>query len=126
MAQTTTIATASLTAGAAAMGGPISQVFSELALMTAIMGAGGGLTLGLATKGTPWRDVARGVALGALLAGGFGVIAPWVVSKWMQIPIDTANPNPSIFGACSFVIGLAQDFILDKMTRVKDQGNDGD
>ena len=114
MSSNTPLVTASATAMAAAAGGPISEVFTELALMTAIMGGAGGLTLSLAVRGRGFKATGRSVALGGLLAAGFGAISPALAGQFMNIQIGN---NVQALAAASFAIGMGQDIIAARITK---------
>lgn len=108
---TATVATVGAIA-AAATGGELAQVFNELLVVMAIMGAFGGLTHGLAMQ-LPWREIVRGVTLGVLLAGGIGVLGPYVASAIMGVEIVASEGGVRALAATSFLIGFAQNFIID-------------
>ena len=101
-------------AGAAAMaGGPLAQVFNELALVLAIMGAAGGATFGLANR-LPLIEVARGILLGALMASGLGVLLPNVLSPWIGVDALTTVP---VLAGCAYFAGFVQDVLISKLRR---------
>lgn len=109
--QTTSLSLAAGAVGAAVVGGPLSQVFHELALVMAIMGAAGGLTWGLANR-HPWRNAARGVVLGALLAFGFGLASPNILDAVFSIKFAPGGSSASWLASCAFFVGLSQDAVL--------------
>lgn len=94
--------------------GPLAEVFSELFLMTAIMGAGGGLTLALSIRGRSFMDTIRSIFVGALLAGGFGVISPPVVAKLFDIEV---GGSVQFLAAASFIIGMGQDMVSARLKK---------
>lgn len=98
---------------AAAAGGPLAEVFNELSLVLAVMGGIGGMARGLAIK-TPWREVLRGVTLGALLATGLGVLLPLLVGPWLGQGVAS---SPAALAACAFVVGFLQDIFIDRLNR---------
>ena len=111
---TTTLTAAAGAAIAAGTAGPLSQVFSELTAVLVIMGAGGGVTWGLANR-RGWRETARGLILGALLAAGFGTMAPHLV-QWVTGLEFQPNGNATHWlASCAFFLGLAQDVIFAKL-----------
>jgi hypothetical protein len=98
-------------AAAALAGGPLAEVFNELALVLALMGAAGGMSRGLAIA-LPWREVARGVVLGALLATGLGVLLPHLLGPW--IGQSGAVTVPAL-AACAFLAGFLQDILVARL-----------
>ena len=98
---------------AAAAGGPLEQVFTELALMLVLMGAGGGATRGLAIR-LPFLEVLRGITLGGLLAGGLGVLLPHILRPW--VGDDTLLTVPAL-AACAFLVGFLQDIVITRLQR---------
>lgn len=103
---------------AAATGGELAQVFNELWLVLAIMGAFGGLTHGLALR-LPWREVGRGLVLGALLASGFGVFGPAAVANAFGLDSVAAASSVKALAAAAYLIGFGQNILLDWMRRGK-------
>lgn len=97
---------------AAATGGELAQVFNELWLVLAVMGAFGGLTHGLALR-LPWREVGRGLVLGFLLASGFGVMGPYVAAAAINIEVIADISTVKGLAASAFLIGFFQNFIID-------------
>ncbi|MEH7827096.1 hypothetical protein [Gemmobacter denitrificans] len=101
--------TALIGAGGAALaavaGGPLTDVFNELALALAIMGAGGGITRGLANR-LPWREVVRGGVIGASLAFGIGALAP------KALGVNVEGSTVSILAASAYLLGFLQDFVV--------------
>lgn len=110
--------TALIGAGGAALaavaGGPLTDVFNELALALAIMGAGGGITRGLANR-LPWREVLRGCVVGALLAVGIGALAPQVLGKMLAMEIE--GGTVSVLAASAYLLGFLQDFAIAFLQR---------
>lgn len=127
MAQTTTMTAAVGTATAAAVGGPLSQVFDEMTAIAAIMGMFGGLTMAISNRET-WREMVRGGILGLFLAVGFGALAPTIGSKLIEMltgsPVGGDVIGPEGMAAYSYVIGLAQHLILDRLQRTKGEDDD--
>lgn len=101
---------------AAGAGGPLSEVFNELALVMAIMGAAGGLTRGLAIR-LPWREVVLGSALGCLIASGFGVLAPHIVKNLFGI--DAGGSTARVMAASAYIMGFGQDVVITWAKRGK-------
>lgn len=99
---------------AAVAGGPMADVFNELALALAIMGAGGGITRGLASR-LPWLEVLRGGVVGALMAVGLGALAPQVVTQLMQVEIE--GRTVSVLAASAYLLGFLQDFAISLLQR---------
>lgn len=114
--QTTATVAAVGTIAAAATGGELAQVFNELWLVLAIMGAFGGLTHGLALR-LPWREVARGLAIGALLASGFGVFGPMAVANAFGLDAVADASSVKALAAAAFLIGFGQNILVDWMRR---------
>jgi hypothetical protein len=98
---------------AALAGGPLQQVFNELALVLVLMGAGGGATRGLAIR-LPWQEVLRGIVLGGLLAGGLGVLTPHILRPW--IGTDALITVPAL-AAGAFLVGFLQDVVIARLQR---------
>jgi hypothetical protein len=109
--QATSVTVAAATAGAAIVGGPLSQVLNELALVMAIMGAAGGLTWGIANR-YHWRDTGRGLVLGALMAFGFGLASPGILQGWIGISFAPGGTSASWLASCAFVLGMLQDWVI--------------
>jgi hypothetical protein len=123
MTQTTTTFAAVGTAVAASAGGPLAQVFGELAAVEAIMGAGGGVAMAIGNRET-LRETVRGGALGCLLAVGFGTLTPVIVSKFLGLESHEQVIGPQAMAAYSFAIGLSQHLIIDKISRKKKGADD--
>lgn len=113
MSGQTTMFAAAGTATAAALGGPLEQVFNELAIVLALMGALGGMTRGVAVR-LGWLEVGRGVALGALLATGMGALLPQIVSPWIGSDLGQGATVP-ILAACAYLVGFAQDVLIARL-----------
>ena len=94
-------------------GGPLAEVFNELALVLALMGAAGGATRGLALR-LQWREVLRGIALGALLASGVGVLLPHVLGPWLGPDLPVTVPA---LAACAYLVGFMQDAVIARLQR---------
>lgn len=94
-----------------AAGGPLMQVFDEMSLVMAIMGALGGGCWGVANR-RGWRSTARGVVLGALLAFGLGVLAPPLMSGMLNIEIGPDGGTVQTLAAAAFCVGLLQDVLI--------------
>ena len=103
---------------AVSTGGPLSEVFGELAAVEAIMGLGGGITMAIGNRETI-RETLRGGVIGMLLAVGFGALAPVVVAKVLGLPSDGTTITPQTAAAYSFAIGLGHHLIIDRMNRKK-------
>jgi hypothetical protein len=110
--QSTAVATGGA-AVAALAGGPLAEVFNEMALVLALMGAAGGATRGLALR-LAWREVLRGVFLGALLATGGGVLLPHLLGPWLGP--DLAVTVPAL-AACAYLVGFLQDTVIARLQR---------
>lgn len=118
--ENTAVATATYAATVVAVGpGALEQVFNQLMLVYAIMGAAGGVALGLFTQGTPLREIMRGGFLGMLLATGLGVAAPYVVAWAFPVDVGQVHNNVQLLAASSFIVGLGQNWIIDRLTRGK-------
>jgi drug/metabolite transporter (DMT)-like permease len=103
--------------------GPISEVFNELGLVLAIMGALGGATFSIANR-RPYREISRGVILGALIAFGLGAISPIILEKMIGIePTAGAASVPLLAGAAYF-IGFAQETFIAWSSRLKKGDSD--
>lgn len=123
--ENTVAATTVYAATVVASSGPLAEVFNQLMLVYALMGFGGGIALGLFTRGTPWREIARGGILGSLLAAGIGAATPQIVSAIFDIDIGQVNDNVQLLAAYAFLVGLGQNWIVDRITRGKG-GSDAD
>lgn len=99
---------------AAMAGGPMADVFNELALALAIMGAGGGITRGLANR-LPPKEVLRGCVVGALLAVGLGALAPQVMGK--MLAVEMQGGTVSVLAASAYLLGFLQDFAVAFLQR---------
>jgi hypothetical protein len=97
---------------AGAAGGPLAQVFNELALVLALNGAAGGLAWGLINR-RPWRLMAVATILGAVFAFGFGQMAPQIVTNLMGVDFGPQGATVPVLAACAFLIGLMQDRLID-------------
>lgn len=96
---------------AAATAGPLAQVFNELGLLLAVMGAAGGLVSGL----YPWRGAGvllRSVVLGAVLAFGIGAASPYLLGEVLSIDLSRAGNSVMMLSAGAFLIGWFQDALL--------------
>ena len=113
----TTLTAAGGVVVAAAVGGPLVQVFNELYLVLAIMGAAGGVTWGLANRRN-WREVARGLVLGALLASGLGAISPHLVEWLTGVEFQPGGASVSVLASCAFFLGMAQDLVFARLKKV--------
>lgn len=98
---------------AAAAGTPLQQVFNELALVLALMGAAGGATRGLAIR-LSLPEVGRGVLLGGLLASGLGVLLPHLLAPWIGAGQPVTVP---LLAACAFLTGFLQDVLIARLRR---------
>jgi len=114
--QATTLLVAGSVAVAGVVGGPLSQVFSELTGMLAIMGAAGGVTWGLANK-RGWRETTRGLFVGGLMAAGFGAMAPHILTWLTGIEFQPGERNVQALASCAFFLGLAQDWVVAKLRK---------
>lgn len=99
-------------------GGPLSEVFGQLGLMMALMGALGGATRAIAIK-VPWSEVIRPTLLGALLAFGLGVIAPPVIERVAGIVPAPDTPAIPMLAASSFLIGFMQIRVISLLEKGK-------
>ena len=113
--QTTATAAAAGAVVAAAAGGELAQVFDQLAIVLALMGALGGGTHGVALR-LPWSEVARGVLVGAGLAFGIGLGGPQVVGKLLAIDI-TSDGTVRGMAAAAFLVGFGQNIVVDWLRR---------
>jgi len=117
--------TATTTVGmviAVSAGGPLSEVFGEIAAVEAIMGLGGGITMGIVSKEN-LRETIRGGAVGMFLAFGLGSLGPVLLSKILDLPPEADPTSPQVIAAYSYAIGLFHHLIIDKILRGKG-GND--
>ena len=114
--QATTLVVAAAMAGATVLGGPLSQVFSELTGIMAIMGAAGGMTWGLANR-RGWKETTRGFFVGGLMAAGFGAVAPHIVTWLSGIEFGPGEQNVQALASCAFFLGLAQDWVVAKLRK---------
>ena len=95
---------------AAAAGGPLAQVFNELALVMALMGLAGGSIRGLSLK-ISMREMCRGAVIGAGLAFGFGILSPPILAAQFGIDIFPDAPTIPLLAATAFVVGYMQDVV---------------
>jgi hypothetical protein len=100
---------------AGAAGGPLAQVFNELALVLAINGAAGGLAWGMINR-RPWRMIAASTVLGAVFAFGFGQMAPHVVTGILGVDFGPQGATVPALAAGAFLIGLMQNRLIDWIT----------
>lgn len=113
--QTTAAVGAGGAIAAAATGGELAQVFDQLALVLALMGAIGGLTHGLALR-LGWREIARGVVIGGALAFGLGILGPQFVTGALGLDVTSGGTVRGL-AAAAFLIGFAQNVVVDWMRR---------
>lgn len=97
---------------AGAAGGPLAQVFNELALVLALNGAMGGLAWGMINR-RPWRLILVATVLGAVFAFGFGQVSPQIVANLWGVDFGPEGITVPVLAACAFVIGLMQDRLID-------------
>ena len=99
-------------------GGPLAEVFNQLALTLALMGGFGGLTMGLAVR-LPWRDVTRSFFVGGLLAAGLGAISPVLIERLFGISLSGGGTAVSLLASGSFMVGFGQDVVVKFMAERK-------
>lgn len=106
-------------------GGPISEVFNELGLLTAVMGALGGVSRTLSMRELRFCPaIKRGVRdawLGGLLAFGIGIFSVPIIEKLFSIEL-APDTGVSAFAACAFAVGFFQERVTNMS---KDSAKDG-
>lgn len=107
-----------LLAGSA--GGPLSQVFGEMTLVMGIMGAFGGSASALAVK-LPYSQVVRPAILGSLMAMGFGVLGPLVLSNIFGLEIANGTSMPPILAGSAFAIGFTQERVIKRFLKEEEE-----
>lgn len=98
--------------------GPLAEVFGQLGLLMALMGALGGATRAIAIK-VPWVEVIRPTLLGALLAFGLGVIAPPILERVAGIVATPDTPAIQMLAASSYLIGFMQIRVIALLEKGK-------
>lgn len=111
------------TATAAAAGGPLAQVFGELAIVQAIMGFGGAVAMAVHKK-EPIKVTGLSGCLGGVLAVGLGAVSEAVLSKVFGLSLGDGVSGAQASAAYSFAIGLAQRPIYEWFS--KKTGGDDD
>lgn len=106
---------------AGAAGGPLAQVFNELALVLALNGAAGGLAWGIINR-RPWHLIAVATVLGAVFAFGFGQMAPQIVTSVLGVDFGPEGATVPALAAGAFLIGLMQDRLIDLIRAAPKQG----
>lgn len=91
--------------------GPLAEIFGQLGLLMALMGALGGGTRALAIKSS-WRAGLRASLLGALLAFGLGVISPPILEKVLGLALTPDTSAVQLLAASAFLVGFLQERIL--------------
>lgn len=106
---------------AAAAGGPLSEVFNELSLVMALLGAIGGsvrwLALRRSRRDRPRLRISFGeafasISIGAGLSVGIGTLTPVVLKSVFGLEIAPDSPSTAMLAAGAFVIGMAQERAL--------------
>lgn len=115
-ASTTAVAFAAAGGAAAVVGGPLMQVFNEMALVMAITGAAGGVCRSMALH-QPFKDVFGSAIFGALLAFGVGLMAPKIVEKVIGIEIGPDTTSVPMLASSGFLLALGQDYIRNFLWR---------
>lgn len=110
------------TATAALAGGPLAQVFGELAIVQAIMGFGGAIAMAIHRK-EPIKVTGISGFLGAVLAVGLGVLSEAVLHSVLGIEVGENVSSAQASAAYSFAIGLAQRPIYEWFSK-KTGGSD--
>ena len=108
---------------AGAAGGPLSQVFNELALVLALNGAAGGLACAMINR-RPWRLIIVATILGAVFAFGFGQMAPQIVTSLLGVDFGPEGATVPALAAGAFLIGLMQDRLIDLIRATPKRGAD--
>lgn len=98
--------------------GPLAEVFGQLGLLMALMGAFGGATRAIALK-MPWSQVARPTILGALLAFGLGVLAPPIMERVIGIVPAPDTPAIPMLAAAAYLIGFMQGRVVGFLEKGK-------
>lgn len=111
MSEPTFYAGAFGTALAAFAAGPLAEIFGQVGLLMAIMGALGGGARALAIKSS-WRPGLRAALLGGLLAFGLGVISPPLLEKVLGLALTPDTSAVQMLAAGAFLVGFLQERIL--------------
>lgn len=102
--------------------GAIQSVFNEAGLVMAIMGFLGGMTYSLAAR-RKWLQGARHALLGALLAFGLGVIAPFLLSKLLGTDLAESGGTIQGLSAAAYIVGFVQERIFSFLLTDKEEAN---
>lgn len=109
-------------AAAAVSVGPLAEVFSEMGLVMAIMGALGGAMHAIMNRRRPiltWFANFFGFATsGAILAFGLGVLAPPILAWALRFEIAASDQSTGMLAAAGFLIGLMQERVV-QLIRVR-------
>ncbi|MBS8228355.1 hypothetical protein [Vannielia litorea] len=123
---------------AAVAGGPLSEVFNELSLVMALLGAIGGSVRWLALRRNrsdrPRLRVSLGeafasISIGAGLSVGIGTLTPVVLKSVFGLEIAPDSPSTAMLAAGAFIIGIAQEralsfFGVTDHSAKRDKGDD--
>lgn len=110
-----------LTLAAGAVGGPLAQVFDEMALVMALLGGLGGAVRFLALRWSVGRkrgavamalDFVAMIAIGAGMAFGIGVLAPPILRGMLDLQLAPDGGAVKALASCGFLIGLVQERVL--------------
>lgn len=97
-------------------GGPLSEVFNEMGLLVAIMGALGGISRTLSIRDlqfkAAWRRGLRDAWLGGLLAFGIGVMSLPLLEKLFGFQL-APDSGVNVFAAGAFAIGFFQERVTN-------------
>lgn len=115
-ASTSAVAFAAAGGAAAVVGGPLMQVFNEMALVMAITGALGGACRSMALHQS-FKDTVGSALFGALIAFGVGLMAPKIVEKAIDIEIGPDTFSAPMLASSGFLLALGQDFIRNFLWR---------
>lgn len=115
-------------AGAAVAAGPLAEVFSEMGLVMAIMGAIGGALYGMIKRNPPWLAWAGRLVLsslsGAILAFGLGVFVPPVLIWSLGLEITPSGQSTGLLAAGAFLVGLMQERVFAFLGAAKGDDNE--
>lgn len=102
-------------AASVATAGPLYQVFNELGLVLALMGAIGGALHAL-RHDVPWRAAIKPMITGAILAFGVGVISAPLLAQMLGIEVSPGSNSVPVLASGAFLIGLMQERVLARLS----------